>query len=487
MAHLEKYNRAAVGHLIAHYDRQAENIGNESVDRTRSHLNYNLAAELQPQSQGDFIKQRCSEVKVQKRKDVNVMCTWVVTAPQDLPEAEQAAFFKAAFDFMAARYGQENVISAYVHMDETTPHMHFAFVPVVEDKKKGGFKVSAKERIDRKELRSFHQELEQAVSDVLGHPVGILNEATKQGNMTIAELKQATALAAISEAEEHKKRADRQIQAAKQQEKLADISIAAAHERVSQAITETDEAIRMSMETKSKAEAMAATATAAAAKEQKKLEQIVADREYAERRVNELKKQLAGLRQEVDEKGQQRQELAEQVFILEHDIKTAESRLSELQGQILTAEEAEKIKGKKTLTGGLKGITYKEYLDLKTTATAVSDVRARDKSLDDREKRIRQKERESAQKIEQQESEAAKKVGFWLQQAAELERLLKSLVDTYGLAQDLKREAEKRGYMGKDAILGNVAAIRQKYEQEQQQRKADPQYQQQQKRKGRSR
>ena len=47
MAHLEKYNRAAVGHLIAHYDRQAENIGNESVDRTRSHLNYNLAAELQ--------------------------------------------------------------------------------------------------------------------------------------------------------------------------------------------------------------------------------------------------------------------------------------------------------------------------------------------------------------------------------------------------------------------------------------------------------
>ena len=193
-----------------------------------------------------------------------MMCTWVVTAPQDLPEAEQAAFFKAAFDFMAARYGQENVISAYVHMDETTPHMHFAFVPVVEDKKKGGFKVSAKERIDRKELRSFHQELEQAVSDVLGHPVGILNEATKQGNMTIAELKQATALAAISEAEEHKKRADRQIQAAKQQEKLADISIAAAHERVSQAITETDEAIRMSMETKSKAEAMAAEAVSAA-------------------------------------------------------------------------------------------------------------------------------------------------------------------------------------------------------------------------------
>ena len=241
------------------------------------------------------------------------------------------------------------------------------------------------------------------------------------------------------------------------------------------------------MATKSKAEAMAAASTAAAAEEQKKLDQLAAERKQTESRIKKLESQIAGLRQEVANKGQQRQELAEQVFILEHDIKAAESRLSELQGQILTAEEAEKIKGKKTLTGGLTGITYKEYLDLQTTATAVSDVRARDKSLDDREKRIRQKEKESAQKIEQQESEAAKKVGFWLQQAAELERLLKSLVDTYGLAQDLKREAEKRGYMGKDAILGNVSAIRQKYEQEQQQRKADPQYQQQQKRKGRSR
>ena len=39
---------------------------------------------------------------------------------------------------------KENVISAYVHFDEVTPHMHYAFVPVVEDKKKGGYKLSAK-------------------------------------------------------------------------------------------------------------------------------------------------------------------------------------------------------------------------------------------------------------------------------------------------------------------------------------------------------
>ena len=304
MAHIEKYNRAAVGHLIAHYDRQAENIGNESVDRTRSHLNYNLAAELQPMKQGDFLRQRCSEVKVQKRKDVNVMCTWVVTAPKDLPENEQAAFFKAAFDFMADRYGRENVISAYVHLDETTPHIHFAFVPVVEDKKKGGFKVSAKERIDRKELRSFHQELEQAVSAVLGHPVGILNDATKQGNMTVAELKQVTALVAIQEAEEMKSRADRKKERAKQEEKIAEISIAAAHDRVHQTMIETGEAIKESIETKTVVEAQT-----------KQYQQQASDLEAQNKALQEqlalLQKQVQNLEEERDKLMPRIQEMTE--------------------------------------------------------------------------------------------------------------------------------------------------------------------------------
>ena len=58
---------------------------------------------------------------------------------------------------MNERYGKENVISAYVHFDEVTPHMHYAFVPVVEDKKKGGYKLSAKSH--NKKLGTFHKTL----------------------------------------------------------------------------------------------------------------------------------------------------------------------------------------------------------------------------------------------------------------------------------------------------------------------------------------
>lgn len=193
MAHCEKFTKASCGQMLSHYDRGKEHYGNENIDAARSHLNYNVAAQEQPLTQGEFLRQRCSQVYMLNRKDVNVMCDWVVTAPKDLPEKELKQFFQSAYDFMADRYGHDNVVSAYVHMDEVTPHMHFAFVPVVYDQKKDRYKISACEVINRTELKQFHPALQNHVEQSLGHEVGILNEATKEGNKTIAELKRLNA------------------------------------------------------------------------------------------------------------------------------------------------------------------------------------------------------------------------------------------------------------------------------------------------------
>jgi len=192
MAHVMKHTKASCGHMFAHFDRRAEHISNENLDRTRTHLNYNLAIHQQ-MDQGEFVRKRCSEVRMQNRKDVNIMASWVVTVPKDLPLEEHKQFFQGCYDFLENRYGKENVVSSYVHMDEITPHMHFAFVPVVPDKKRDGFKVSAKECITRADLQSFHQQLETHLENVLGHEVGILNEATREGNKSIAELKRSGA------------------------------------------------------------------------------------------------------------------------------------------------------------------------------------------------------------------------------------------------------------------------------------------------------
>jgi len=230
MANVQKYTASQAGGMTRHYERhQKENgeyqtFGNQDIDVSRIHLNYNLAPERkgigQESGQLGFINQRISEVKCLKRSDVNVMCSWIITAPEGLAtgieqragqrpllkfegdEAEKnlRLFFEESYKFLNERYAHgsdKNVISAYVHMDETTPHMHYAFVPVVIDKKKGHEKVSASELINRYDLKRFHLDLEKHMAVIFGREIGILNEATKDGNRTVEELKSGSAQAEL--------------------------------------------------------------------------------------------------------------------------------------------------------------------------------------------------------------------------------------------------------------------------------------------------
>lgn len=192
IAHIEKYTKGAMGHIFAHYDR-THSSSTSCIDENRTHLNYNLAEKDQPLSQQDFIHKRLSEIKVLKRANVNVMCDWIVTAPKGMSPDELPRFFDESYIFLNNRYGKENVISAYVHMDETTPHVHYSFVPVVIDKKKGIPKLSAKERISKKDLQTFHKDLSAHMEKVFGRDIGILNDATIMGNKTIKQLRQISA------------------------------------------------------------------------------------------------------------------------------------------------------------------------------------------------------------------------------------------------------------------------------------------------------
>ena len=210
MAHVEKYNKSAVGRMFAHYARENRTYSNESIDPERTHLNYNLVNH--GMSQIDFLHQRLSEVKVQNRKDVNVMCDWIITAPKDLPEEDLKRFFSFSFDFFSQRYGKENVISANVHMDETTPHMHFSFIPVTEDKRKGGYKVSAKEVINRSDLQSLHGDLKHYLENALGYQVNVLNGATEGKNKEIQELKAKSAKEKAKKAEEELAKLEEKIE-----------------------------------------------------------------------------------------------------------------------------------------------------------------------------------------------------------------------------------------------------------------------------------
>ncbi|MBE7723652.1 MAG: hypothetical protein E7244_04195 [Enterocloster citroniae] len=188
--HVEKFAKSAVGHMLQHYNRSAVNYGNEAIDCLRSDLNYNLAPKRDV-NDFTYYQQRLAQVKCQNRADIKTLCSWIITLPkQDFTEAEEKKFFQTAYNFMAKRYGEKNIISAWVHKDEAgQPHLHFTFIPVAIDKKKGIEKVSAKEVITRNDLRVIHKEMAEHMEQVFGRDIGILNGSTIGGNKTIMELK----------------------------------------------------------------------------------------------------------------------------------------------------------------------------------------------------------------------------------------------------------------------------------------------------------
>lgn len=192
---MEKIQMNAVYRILDHNGRsdsdRSRNRKNENIDPSRSHLNYNLAADIQPMQPYEYYKKRMSEIYVHGNASVGIV-SWVITKPKTLPENETKDFFKTAYEFFEKKHGKENVVSAYVHMDETTPHLHFCFVPVVVDEKKGE-KLCAKSVTTKSYLDKAHPEAEEYISNALGHHVDIINEATKDGNKSIEEFKRGKA------------------------------------------------------------------------------------------------------------------------------------------------------------------------------------------------------------------------------------------------------------------------------------------------------
>lgn len=133
---IEKRKLASVGRIGKHNERlKSEYKSNPDIDSAKKDLNYHL---IEPRtSYRNAVLKRIEEVGARRRKDSVVMqdCfigatpEWIIPKP---PE-EQEQYFRHALAFFEEKIGKENIISAVVHMDEKTPHMHFCFVPITKD------------------------------------------------------------------------------------------------------------------------------------------------------------------------------------------------------------------------------------------------------------------------------------------------------------------------------------------------------------------
>lgn len=129
MMHLESYTPSAAGAMLAHYERR---IGErDHIDRDG--LILDLAEGLR---QGETAQARfqriCDGLELNSKS--RPLADMLISVPK-VYEGGIDEFFDAAVAELCERVGVENVIGAYVHLDEpgAQPHMHFAFVPVVDE------------------------------------------------------------------------------------------------------------------------------------------------------------------------------------------------------------------------------------------------------------------------------------------------------------------------------------------------------------------
>ena len=151
-----KYKGPEIGHIESHNERAKEKYAsNPDVDTSRSHLNFHLVTP-QRKYRAEAEKQ-IAEAGCRTRSDsVRVVEALVTATPEffkSKKKSEVKAYFQEALDFIKQNQKPETIISAVVHMDEKTPHMHLSFVPLTKDGR-----LSAKEIVGNKKKLTWWQD-----------------------------------------------------------------------------------------------------------------------------------------------------------------------------------------------------------------------------------------------------------------------------------------------------------------------------------------
>lgn len=186
VCHMEKYKRQEVSPVEEENERdETYEASNPQIDSNRTSRNYHLVTP--PPTYLEFINARIATLTLKRklRSDAVYMNSFVLTSDKDffmgLPLAAEKEFFTDCVKFFADKYGAENIISAVVHKDETTPHLHLNLVPITNGK------LCSKDLYDRKKL----SELQTSFYEKVGKKWGLERGKFKSGakHITAAEYK----------------------------------------------------------------------------------------------------------------------------------------------------------------------------------------------------------------------------------------------------------------------------------------------------------
>ena len=191
--HCEKCSQQSLRFRGSHNERHFENHSNPDIDTSRTDQNLVLV-DYEASNLYQEFKKRVDQVQANQTRKIRKDCPWAMEyiisfSPEDkqrLSPKEQEQYFKDAVDFFKKYHGAENVVSAIVHVDETTPHMHMVVLPIHEGK------LNARHYMGRVTLKKLHTQFHKEVAKKYGLSRG---EEQKEGepkkvHMTVTEYKE---------------------------------------------------------------------------------------------------------------------------------------------------------------------------------------------------------------------------------------------------------------------------------------------------------
>ena len=206
----EKLTRAEVNGKCTHNDRKAKCNTNKDIDPTRTHLNYYIKKNNYTYTK-EFDKLRKEQnLAGHLRENSIIMCQMIFTSDQEffnrIGEQETKRYFDECYKFICnyKNLGEKNIISAVVHLDEGTPHLHLMFVPVVHTKDKEGNPIEKICARDFWKGRDSYRKLQDAYFEHVkskGFDLerGLYVEETNRKNLSVEEFKKVTNYAKTKE------------------------------------------------------------------------------------------------------------------------------------------------------------------------------------------------------------------------------------------------------------------------------------------------
>lgn len=198
-----KYKRENLKGIYRHNERRNKNYSNANIDKEKSYLNYSMKSpQYSYEKEFERIKDKYN-LKGQIKTVSNIACEYIITSDKEffetIGEEETKRYFETAYNFVAEykNLGEQYIMSAKVHMDEKTPHMHLIFLPVVHTKDKKGNDIDKLACSEFWKAKDSYRQLQNAfydymISNNFELKRGLSKEETGREHIDLKEYKEIT-------------------------------------------------------------------------------------------------------------------------------------------------------------------------------------------------------------------------------------------------------------------------------------------------------